>query len=856
MEPHACIAVWDGGPAADDLRLDAGRARRREDARQVFGLEPDDVRVIAPYVGGGLRLQGDAARARRARGARRAAVAGRPVKLALTRQQMFALVGYRTATLQRVRLGADADGRLRGIVPRGGRADLARQGVRRADRGRHPDACTPPPHRRTTHRLVPLDVAVPSWMRAPGETPGMFALESAMDELAEACGIDPVELRVRNDPRADPESGLPWSSAHLVECLRQGAERFGWHERGLPAVPSRGRLVGRLRRRRVDVPRLHHAGLGRVGQLRRPRALRRAHRRRRHRDRRRGPRSPRSRPTRWRCRSTGCTSRSATRGCRWPRSRAAPRGSSSHGSAIVAAARKFREEHGSSPADGAVTESTQDDHPDLEKYSAHSFGAQFVEVRVDADTGEVRVPRAVGVFSAGRIVNPRTARSQLRGGMVWGLSMALHEHSVVDHRFGHVVTQDLADYHVPAHADIVDLDVTWLDETDPHANVLGAQGHRRDRHHRHRGRGGQRRLQRRRPAGPRPADHARPAGAVAADTGASTRSRRPASPKANITGSATLPMDVTIVMANANGSVTVSSQAEARGTKPVAQQGDPQQRRADHHQQQPGQADEERDVQERVRVVGPLRPVVAEHRDAGPHVAGERDPPRPLLEPRRPPVVVHHEGAQRERDEHRQPDLAVGDVDQVRAAPVQQRPQRAPRPAPPTPGSTTGPGHPCRRRSGAGPARAAGRRPAPPTPSPTRTSRSCGAPRPTRTSLPPLGRTDPVDARSAEGRCRPLTRWHRSPPLVRRTTAPSGRRFRSMPRTRPTLSRPTLARPTQWDVLLPAGLALLGAVELLRAAAAGLGVRRRARGRRVHAAGVAPTPHAARRDRRRRWSCW
>jgi xanthine dehydrogenase YagR molybdenum-binding subunit len=151
-------------------------------------------------------------------------------------------------------------------------------------------------------------------------------------------------------------------------------------------------------------------------------------------------------------------------------------GLASHGSAIVGAARAFRREHGDDPERGARTESEMARHPDAGKYSAHSYGAQFVEVRVDVDSGEVRVPRMVGVFSCGRIVNPRTARSQLMGGMVWGMSMALHEHSVVDHALGHVVTHDLADYHVPSHADVVDLDVAWLDEEDVHANALGAKG--------------------------------------------------------------------------------------------------------------------------------------------------------------------------------------------------------------------------------------------------------------------------------------------------------------------------------------------------------------------------------------------
>ena len=474
MEPHSCISLWEEGPRLTVHDSTQGAHGVARTLAKVFGIAKDDIRVIAPYVGGGFGSKG-MPHAHNVLGVLAAQlVPGRPVKLALTRQQMFALVGYRTPTLQRVRLGADDDGRLRGIVH-----EAVEQTSRIKEFAEQTTVGTRSMYaadaRRTTHRLVPLDVAVPSWMRAPGEAPGMFALESAMDELAEACGIDPVELRVRNDPETDPESGLPWSSRHLVECLRQGAERFGWSERVLPrsrregdwwvgygvasstypaytmpgsvaSVSYAGHDHYAVRIGAADIGTGSWTALTQVAADALEMPFDQVHL------------------------EIGDT--------RLPMAtvEGGSAGLSSHGSAIVAAARKFREEHGSSPADGAVTESTQDDHPDLEKYSAHSFGAQFVEVRVDADTGEVRVPRAVGVFSAGRIVNPRTARSQLRGGMVWGLSMALHEHSVVDHRFGHVVTQDFADYHVPAHADIVDLDVTWLDETDPHANVLGAKG--------------------------------------------------------------------------------------------------------------------------------------------------------------------------------------------------------------------------------------------------------------------------------------------------------------------------------------------------------------------------------------------
>jgi xanthine dehydrogenase YagR molybdenum-binding subunit len=402
------------------------------------------------------------------------ALPGRPVKLALTRQQMFSLVGYRTPTLQRLRLGADADGRITAIVH-----EALEQTSRIKEFAEQTTVVTRSMYagdsRRTSHRLVALDVPVPSWMRAPGEAPGMYGLEAAMDELAEACGVDPVELRIRNDPDRDPETGLPWSGRHLVECLRLGAARFGWSGRGAPGSRRDGEwLVGlgvasstypaylmkgsaasisyggdghySVRIGAADIGTGNWTVLTQVAAdaLRLP--LERVHV------------------------EIGDTDlpMATTEG--------GSAGLASHGSAIVAAAKAFREEHGDSPAEGATTQASSEGQPGDGEYALHSYGAQFVEVRVNADTGEIRVPRMVGVFSCGRIVNPRTARSQFIGGMVWGMSMALHEHSVVDHRFGHVVNHDLAEYHVPVHADIGDIDVSWLDEEDRHASPMGSKG--------------------------------------------------------------------------------------------------------------------------------------------------------------------------------------------------------------------------------------------------------------------------------------------------------------------------------------------------------------------------------------------
>jgi xanthine dehydrogenase YagR molybdenum-binding subunit len=476
LEPHACIATWDEDEHPRLRLYDSTQQPHGVVATLagILGLEKDDIRVVSPYVGGGFGSKGlpHAHNVLVALAAQR--LPGRPVKLALTRQQMFSLVGYRTPTLQRVRLGADVDGRIVAVEH-----DAVEQTSRIKEYAEQTTVATRLMYRgharRTTHRLVPLDVAVPSWMRAPGEAPGMYALEAAMDELAEAAGVDPVELRVRNDPPTDPESGLPWSGRHLVECLRQGADRFGWAGRQAPGTRRDGDwLVGvgvaastyPVNKMPGSVARVSYPGHGHYAVEIGAADI-----------------------------GTGnwtALTQIAADGLGVPFERvhveigdsalpmASVEGGSaglmSHGSAVAEATRLFRAEHGDDPPAGAVSESGEAVQPDWDDYAKHTFGAQFVEVRVDADTGEVRVPRMVGVFSCGRIINPRTARSQLMGGMVWGMSMALFEQSVVDHRFGHVVNHDLAEYHVPSHADVCDIDVSWLDEPDPHVNALGAKG--------------------------------------------------------------------------------------------------------------------------------------------------------------------------------------------------------------------------------------------------------------------------------------------------------------------------------------------------------------------------------------------
>ncbi len=254
MEPHAAIAAWEPDGQAHRVGFHPGAVGRPGHGGQGPGPAARTRSGSSRrHVGGGFGAKGTT-RPHAILAALAARAVRRPVKVAMTRQQMFDLTGYRTPTIQRIALGAAADGRLTADLPRGRGADRDDQRVRRADRGPHPGHVRPPALR-TTHRLARLNVPTPSWMRAPGEAPGMFALESAMDELALAAGIDPVELRIRNEPQAEPDSGLPFSSRNLVACLREGARRFGWAGPGSAAPDAPRRTVAdRHRGGRLHLP--------------------------------------------------------------------------------------------------------------------------------------------------------------------------------------------------------------------------------------------------------------------------------------------------------------------------------------------------------------------------------------------------------------------------------------------------------------------------------------------------------------------------------------------------------------------------------------------------------------------------
>ncbi|MGV9778360.1 xanthine dehydrogenase family protein molybdopterin-binding subunit [Streptosporangium sp. NPDC003464] len=476
MEPHATVAVWDG----DGLTLHdstQGAPAVRDTVASLFGMPPANVRVISPHVGGGFGSKG-APHPHVILAALAAKQTGRPVKLTVTRQQMFAVTGYRTPTIQRVRLGADTDGRLTAIVHE---AFEQSSTIREfAEQTTVPTRMMyAAPGRRTSHRLVRLDVPTPAWMRAPGETPGMFALESAMDELAIACGLDPVELRIRNEPEIDPESGLPFSSRNLVACLREGARRFGWAGRDpAPRIRRRGRLlVGTgVAASTYPVYRSPSRASARAepdGRF----TVRIAAT-----DIGTGARTVLTQIAADALRTSADRVRVEIGDSALPTASLAggSMGTASWGTAVVRACEALREEldrRGGDPAGGVEADAdTTEEINGQRRLARHAFGAQFAEVGVDADTGETRVLRLLGVFAAGRIVNPKTARSQFVGGMTMGLSMALLEESVMDREFGDYLNHDFAQYHIAACADVRDVEAFWIEEDDPHLNPMGSKG--------------------------------------------------------------------------------------------------------------------------------------------------------------------------------------------------------------------------------------------------------------------------------------------------------------------------------------------------------------------------------------------
>ncbi|MGW1818403.1 xanthine dehydrogenase family protein molybdopterin-binding subunit [Streptomyces sp. NPDC002125] len=476
MEPHASTARWaDGHLTVHDSSQGADAVR--EGLAQALGLDRDRITVVSEHVGGGFGSKGTP-RPQAVLASMAARHTGRTVQLALPRRYMAAIVGHRAPTVQRVRLGADRDGVL---------SSVSHEIVTHTSRIKEfvEQAAVPArvmyasPHSRTEHRVTALDVPSPSWMRAPGEASGMYALESAMDELASALGIDPVELRLRNEPSAEPDSGRPFSSRNLAACLSEGARRFGWYDRDpQPATVQDGPwLLGTgvasatypvllsksaasvhaapdgTFRVAVDATDIGTGARTVLAQIAAS-AL-----------------GVPQEDVRIDIGSSDLPTGSVAGGSS---------GTASWGTAVHKAATalvgRLAEHTGPLPPEGLTATADTAEEAGESPYARHAFGAHFAEVAVDSLTGEVRVRRLLGVYAAGRILNSRTARSQFIGGMVMGLGMALTEGSSMDPVFGDFTESDLASYHVPVCADVPDIEAHWIDELDPHLNPMGSKG--------------------------------------------------------------------------------------------------------------------------------------------------------------------------------------------------------------------------------------------------------------------------------------------------------------------------------------------------------------------------------------------
>jgi len=511
IEPHAATLAWEG----DELRIhDTVQAVAHEawTIAQVFGIDEAKVRVTSPYVGGGFGCK--TLWQHQVLAAAAAKLAQRPVRIVLSREGMFRVVGGRTITEQRVALGARADGTLDALIHTGTVAMTPHNNM--------PEPFVLPAKSAYASRSFLLDVetvrlnmTANTFMRAPGEAVGTFGLESAIDELADAMGMDPIELRIRNEPQTDPTTGMAFSQRGVVGAWKAGRERFGWEARGAPGARRDGdwlvgmgcamgtypyyRMPGGAARitltkdgRAIVGVAAHEMGMGTS-----------------------------TAQTQIAAERLGLTMDAVTfeyGDTRLPGLVLAggSQQTAAIGAAVIAAHHELVEAllklaGNDSPLAGlkpdevggldgglcalddesrcesyasiltrakreSVTVEAEAPMPlELQHWSMHSHSALFCEVGVNAVTGEVRVRRFLGSFDCGRIINAKTAASQFRGGIVMGLGLALMEETRFDERTGRVINPSLAEYHVPVHFDVPRIDVIWSDEPDPHT-PMGARG--------------------------------------------------------------------------------------------------------------------------------------------------------------------------------------------------------------------------------------------------------------------------------------------------------------------------------------------------------------------------------------------
>ncbi len=517
IEPHAIVAAWDGDTLFIDTPSQALIMTRGRIA-ELLGIPPENIHIRSPFLGGGFGskalLNGP-----QLLGILAARLVGRPVKLVLRREQMYGPVGHRSPTRQTLRIGITADGVLTAIHHH------AKVATSAFDDFFEPAAdithtLYASPNIATSHEAVRLDTDTPLFMRAPGEATGSIALESAIDEAAEACAMDPLAFRLKNYAEVEPISGKPFSSKALRECYAQGAERFGWSKRPLAPRQMRdeaGLLVG-WGVGTATFPALMFAAEARAVLRSDGKALIEtgAH------DMGQGAWTVFAQiaadslgldigSVEFRAGSSdlpdagigGGSGHTATAGMAIHNAGAdviaklaalatgderSPLFGAGNAGVIARGGRLFRRDdetrsesyadilgragishiagRGSSAADPAAHET----------YAMHAHGAVFAEVKVDPDLGQIRVSRLVGAFAAGRVINPRLVRSQYYGGMIWGVSFALYEQAITDQRSGRILNADLGEYHVPVNADIPSVEALLVEEYDPHVNALGIKG--------------------------------------------------------------------------------------------------------------------------------------------------------------------------------------------------------------------------------------------------------------------------------------------------------------------------------------------------------------------------------------------
>jgi xanthine dehydrogenase YagR molybdenum-binding subunit len=517
MEPHAIVAAWEG----DTLSIDTpsqGLVMAVGRLAGIFGISPSKIHIRSPFLGGGFGCKGFIS-GPQILGVMAARLVGRPVKLVLRREQMFGPVGHRAPTRQTLRLGADLDGKLTALDHRTRTTSSTFDDFfEPASDASHTLYASPAIA--TSHEAVRVDTGTPLFMRAPGEATGSIALESAIDEMAHACGMDPLAFRLANYAEVEPISGKPFSSKALRNCYTQGAERFGWAQRTLapremrdrdgllvgwgvgtatfPALMFQAEAKALLRRDGGGVMEIgaHEMGQGAATALAQIAAD-----------------------------SLGLaidemefrtgTSDLPDGGIAGGSAHTATAGAAIHdaGADVIARLAHLATNDQRSPLYGAGNagviarggrlfrrddESRSESYADIlgraglaaiegrgkgvadpaaqSNYAMHAHGAVFAEVKVDPDLGQMRVTRVVGAFAAGRIINPRLVQSQLCGGMTWGVSFALHEHAVMDARSGRVMNPNLAEYHVPVNADVPAIEAILVEERDPHVNALGIKG--------------------------------------------------------------------------------------------------------------------------------------------------------------------------------------------------------------------------------------------------------------------------------------------------------------------------------------------------------------------------------------------